>query len=231
MYILPHATKKSKGLLKASHHANIMSQHIEHGTTPRGLQANVTTQIPEISTSFQMRWERAHINFANALTNLLQEYWTTRTADLTTTCKNNEMTEINLLLSKITLNPTTVNKSERKVEDTRNHQFLRVPPRTQSSTSVKRRYHSLLDKGLSLCPTLKPNHPCHTLRDVYIFNRLLPLKHHFLVSTSTREKTMYSDFTPLSGWTPPLGKDLYIDSFIGNFNNHVNTDRTHTPIT
>ena len=142
--------KIQKGLLKASHHANIMSQYVERGTTPRGLQANVTTQIPEISTYFQMRWERAHIDFANALTNLLRESWTTRTADLTTrkeellaeavtTCKNNEIPEINLQLSKITLNPITVNKSERKVEDTRNRQFLRVPPGTQSSTSVKRR--------------------------------------------------------------------------------------------
>ena len=142
--------KIQKGLLKASHHANIMTQHVERGTTPQGLQANVTTQIPEISTSFQMRWERAHLDFASVLTTLLKEYWSTRTAELITrkeellseatkTCKTNEMTEINLLLSRVTLNPTAVNKAERKVDDTRGRQFLRVPTRTPSSTSVRKR--------------------------------------------------------------------------------------------
>ena len=96
-----------------------------------------------------------------------------------------------------------------------------------SSKTLDQHHHSLLDKGLSYCPTPKPNHPCHTLRDVYIFNRRLRLKHHFLDSTFNREKTVYSDFTPSSGWTPPPGKDLYIDSFIGNLNNHITTD--HVP--
>ena len=145
--------KIQKGLLKATHHLTIMNQHCERGTTPRGIQANITTQLPDISPTFQLEWERAHLDFASTLTRLLSTYWLERKVQLTETetktkllndiaktCKTEELTEITDLLDKVTINPENTQRAERKVAAaSRSRTFLQVPKSTPSSTSVRRR--------------------------------------------------------------------------------------------
>ena len=74
--------KIERGILKANHHKNFLTSHLDKGTTPRGLQANITSQIPDISPSFQIQWETAHLNFSTALTTLLRDYWSNRLVNL-----------------------------------------------------------------------------------------------------------------------------------------------------
>ena len=100
-----------------------------------------------------------------------------------------------------------------------------------SSKTLNADHLTLLDKGLTFCPTPTSNHPCHTLKDSLLFNRRLRLTHHILPpresNTTTpsnprpANSTVYDLIKPSSGWTPPPGKDLYVDSFIGNFTNHI----------
>ena len=142
--------KVQKGILRADHHLNIFQQHVENGTAPRGLQANISTQIPEISTDFQLKWERAHLEFSSILTNILLEFWQTRKATLLTTknellntlkqeAKEDQTEEIMDLLSKVTLNPTNTDKAVKKVAASRSRQNLRTPSTTVLSTSARRR--------------------------------------------------------------------------------------------
>ena len=116
-----------------------------------------------------------------------------------------------------------------------------VPPSSNSTVNLSSKtldanHRSLLDKGLTFCPTPLPNHPCHSLKDAFLFNRRLRLTHHFSPQDSTIQPVTsvtndpYQLANTSSGWTPPPGKDLYIDSFIGNFTNHIlNLDHSHQP--
>ena len=113
--------KIERGLLKANHHRDFLKSHVEKGTTPRGLQANITSQIPDISTAFQLKWEQAHLDFSTNLTIVLQEYWNTRyqtlekektelISEVTTKCSAKEAQDIEGLLSKLTIKPPTKEK-------------------------------------------------------------------------------------------------------------------------
>ena len=88
-----------------------------------------------------------------------------------------------------------------------------------SSKTLSTDHISLLNKGLTFCPTPSTNHPCHDLRDIFLFNRRVRLTHHFNCDTPTTNpspRDHFHAFKPSSGWTPPPGKDPYIDSFAGN---------------
>ena len=116
--------KIERGILKADHHHEFLASHLEKGTTPRGLQANITSQIPDISTEFQLKWETAHLSFSTDLTTILNDYWTSRSENLkedkdkllTTAidkCSEQEITDIKNLLTKLTIKPPT-NKEKSK---------------------------------------------------------------------------------------------------------------------
>ena len=140
--------KLQRGILKSRHHCTLLSTHIDRGTTPKGLQANVTSQIPEISTEFQLQWERIYLDFSTKLTNSLLDYWKNRLEDLeskktklikeaTQLCTTVQIEEVTSLLDLIQLNPVETQKSTRKVGASRSRQNLQVP--TQPLTSAQRR--------------------------------------------------------------------------------------------
>ena len=102
-----------------------------------------------------------------------------------------------------------------------------------SSKTLSINHLTLLNKGLTFCPTPYNNHPCHDLRDILLFNRRVRLTHHFNCETQTISPTSrdhFHRFKQSSGWTPPPGKDPFIDSFTSNLtSNFVNrTSPTHT---
>ncbi|XP_062619790.1 uncharacterized protein LOC134281322 [Saccostrea cucullata] len=70
---------------------------------------------------------------------------------------------------------------------------------------------SVLSKGLSFCPTPKPPDQSTILRDIFIFNRRLRLNVHFKDQTDNINP---NPFHIPSGWTPPSGKNIFLDSFI-----------------
>jgi hypothetical protein len=69
--------------------------------------------------------------------------------------------------------------------------------------------------GLSFCPTPKPSNPTTILRDILIFNRRLRLDVHFKDQPENQDT---SPFHISSGWTPPNGKNMFLDSFISIYN-------------
>ena len=88
----------------------------------------------------------------------------------------------------------------------------------------------LLSKGLTFCPTPSANHPCHTLRDVFLFNRRIRLTHHFNTDSTTPrtpDTNAFNAFKPSSGWTPPPGKDHFVDSFASSLISHVTSKPLH----
>ena len=140
-------------------------------------------------------------------------------------------------------NPTEPSRNPKSNKKGRRFKKPPDPPSADNSTvnlstkTLTVDHLSLLDKGLTYCPTPLPNHPCHSLQDTLLFNRRLRLTHHFLptdqrpspVNPTTQDPYQLSK--PSSGWTPPPGKNLYIDSFIGNFTNHVlHLDHSDQPI-
>ena len=101
-----------------------------------------------------------------------------------------------------------------------------------SNKHLNQHHISVPNKGLSFCPTPRPTHPCHQLRDAFLFNCRIRLKHHFahqqLIQTSepdtsqhVTQNNIYKKFQPSSGWTPPAGRDLFLDCFAGNIVNKV----------
>ena len=132
--------KIERGILKARHHKEFLQQHLEKGTSPRGLQANITSQIPDISTDFQIKWETAHLDFATNLTTVLTAYWANRLTKLTAEkdqlltkvadeCTTEEHTEI----VKLTLQPPNKPTEGRKTGGSRSPRNR--SPRATSSTS------------------------------------------------------------------------------------------------
>ena len=84
-----------------------------------------------------------------------------------------------------------------------------------SSKTPSTDHITLLNKGLTFCPP----QICNDLRDIFLFNRRVRLTHHFNCDTPTTNPSPRDHFHPFkssSGWTPPPGKDPFIDSFTGN---------------
>ena len=125
-------------------------------------------------------------------------------------------------------NTSTTNQGKTKRKTRR---FKKPPEAIQQSNTVNLsnkhlnpNHISALSKGLSFCPTPRPTHPCHILRDTFLFNRRVRLKHHFFENNTPSGPTdPYKKFKPSSGWTPPPGKDLYLDCFLGNIVNKVHS--------
>ena len=75
--------------------------------------------------------------------------------------------------------------------------------------------YSVLQKGLSFCPTPGPLNDLELFRDTLIFNRRIRLKHHF----EKKNDTIGNTYTPNpfklpTGWTPPAGRNKDLDTFL-----------------
>ena len=138
--------------------------------------------------------------------------------------------------------PQQTNDQTTNQRKTKSRRFKKPPePISQSNNTVNlsnkhlNQHHlSVLSKGLSFCPTPRPIHPCHILRDTFLFNRRVKLKYHFARNTTNVQETptnpdYFKAFKPSSGWTPPPGKDLFLDAFTGNIINRISQLKLTTP--
>lgn len=131
------ARRALQGQVRSNHHATYLNLCLEQNTTPKGLQTRVPPAIPEPDFNFSIEWEKAHNDFARALTILLSQYYTerkTRLQNQLETCKNQILTlcspetnqHINLLLEQterellVELSKRRENKITRDVDASNN---------------------------------------------------------------------------------------------------------------
>jgi hypothetical protein len=68
--------KQNTKLEVAEHHKDFLEQLKSRTQAPKGLKIKVTTTTVELPRAQYLKWERAHINLANELRDILLEYWT-----------------------------------------------------------------------------------------------------------------------------------------------------------
>ena len=144
------ARKIAVSLTKASQHEKFLSSCVLRNIVPKGLQPNVTAQIPNNNWTFHLRWEETQLNCGKKLRDLLNTYYADRRLELTS--KLDEVyTEINtkcpqeiqdLIKTLITKLQTEVannkdKKGNKKAADTRNTQRKQWTQQ-QSATSQPR---------------------------------------------------------------------------------------------
>ena len=81
-----------------------------------------------------------------------------------------------------------------------------------SSYELSPAQHSLLEKGLSFCPTTTTEPLDKRLTDLLLFERRVRLKSHFQHNIS--EEDPDSEFKTSKGWTPPKGTSQAMDTFL-----------------
>lgn len=98
-----------------------------------------------------------------------------------------------------------------------------------STYNLSKPQTSLLNKGLGFCPTPPTPDPINILRDTYLFNRTLRLKHRFQGEQYTPPEN--KQYKQASGWTPKasLNKELdrYINVVTEEITNYVPTKISH----
>jgi hypothetical protein len=67
---------------RTEHHINYLQKCITTKSVPRALRVNLTPQVPVISSTLQIKWEEAHIEFGNKLCEILLQYWENRHTQL-----------------------------------------------------------------------------------------------------------------------------------------------------
>lgn len=103
--------RQNSRLVVAEHHMNFLLKLCENKQAPKGLKIKVTTTTVELPRDLFVKWETAHVDLANRLRDLLCEYWTRLCEDLnkeiqqtidelTSTCTQEELITINLLIEK-----------------------------------------------------------------------------------------------------------------------------------
>lgn len=70
--------KLKQTIIRSEHHSTFLQRCIDEEQTPKGLRSKITSQIPEQSIAFTLRWEDAHRRFATELTTQLCEYYKDR---------------------------------------------------------------------------------------------------------------------------------------------------------
>ena len=70
------ARKLQKLNLRAQNHVNNLGSLLEAGRVPKGLNVRrFPLNIPNPSVSFQLQWDKAHMELSQRLTRLLYEFW------------------------------------------------------------------------------------------------------------------------------------------------------------
>jgi hypothetical protein len=88
---------------------------------------------------------------------------------------------------------------------------------------------SVLQKGLSFCPTSYTTDTIARKQDALEFGRKIQLLHHFRDQPEREEDTETpSTFHTPSGWTPYGGKNQVLDQFIATIQNRIDLLPTRT---
>ena len=67
--------KQHMKITNAKHHVEFLSNLRDNHQVPKGLKPKVTVTTTELPPRLYIRWERAHIELANTLRDILLEFW------------------------------------------------------------------------------------------------------------------------------------------------------------
>ncbi|XP_033095942.1 uncharacterized protein LOC117100386, partial [Anneissia japonica] len=107
--------------------------------------------------------------------------------------------------------------NHQQIEGKKLNQFVNL-----SNHSLTQGEQSILNKGLSYCPSQKPD-PVNLCSDFHMFTRRIQLKEFFQDKQLAANHTLQRQNNLVKEFNPPTGRNQFIDAYINSATSHLNS--------